>query len=458
VARPDEAFRARPPDPSPAEPFTPPAVHVEKLRNGITVLLVHEASPFETLEVVGTIPGDPAPAEVRQLLAGTVLDGTAKYDRSALDEKYARILMPRPLGTFYLDSVQFSQTFPAEKLDDAVDVLAEIVLRPAFDRHAFERSQRQQAVALEPVVEDANFATRTAIRTLLGPYGAFPTAKGIDAVRREDVVALYGRAFRPSRMALVAVGGAEEAKVLAALDRGFGGAPAPVERPVPAPAHTPAPAAPRLVVVDKPASDVSFIAEGFALSSIGSDDEVAATMASWVEMDNHGGRGAARLRDELKLVPWVKTFAFAGRLGGVCGWSTQAPTAKVAAVLAEADAVTREMAATGPTPDEVQTVRAVYGEDIVRSFKTTDSAAGVYALRFSVGLPADGLAAESARIDAMTAESLRAAAAKYLDPARTRVVIVGDLAALREPLRALGWGPIEVRDAAGAVVRTERAK
>jgi predicted Zn-dependent peptidase len=389
-----------------------------------------------------------------------MLNGTPKFSKSGIDELYARLLAPLPTWSWWPDAVRLSETFASDKLDAAVDALAEIVLRPAFERHELERSKNFQAQPRDSVIEDASFAENIVGHALFGAhvYGGFLTARGLRAVQREEIVALYGRTFLPSQMALVAVGGAEDAKVLAALERAFGDAPARVEPSASAPAHPPATVTgPRLVVVDKPGSDVSFVAEGFATPPAESDDEVAARMAIWVEMGNSVGRGPARLRDELKLVPWVGTFGWVARLAGIQGWRTQAPTAKVAAVLAEADAVTRSLATTGPTPDELEAVRAAFGGDFVRPFKTTAGAAITYSLRFARGLPFDGLAADVARVDAMTAESLRAAAAKYMDPSRTRVVIVGDLAALRAPLRALGWGPIEVRDAAGAVVRIERA-
>jgi hypothetical protein len=38
---------------------------------------------------------------------------------------------------------------------------------------------------------------------------------------------------------------------------------------------------------------------------------------------------------------------------------------------------------------------------------------------------------------------------RYLDADRMRVVVAGDAAALREPLAALGWGPVEMRGSDG---------
>jgi hypothetical protein len=57
----------------------------------------------------------------------------------------------------------------------------------------------------------------------------------------------------------------------------------------------------------------------------------------------------------------------------------------------------------------------------------------------------------------VTADAVKSAAARYLDADHMRTVIVGDWAKLRGSLVALGWGPIEVRNAAGALQRIEQA-
>jgi hypothetical protein len=56
------------------------------------------------------------------------------------------------------------------------------------------------------------------------------------------------------------------------------------------------------------------------------------------------------------------------------------------------------------------------------------------------------------RLTQVTRDAVKAAAAKYLDADRVRIVVVGDGAALKEPLAALGWGAVEQRGPDGAVV------
>jgi hypothetical protein len=55
----------------------------------------------------------------------------------------------------------------------------------------------------------------------------------------------------------------------------------------------------------------------------------------------------------------------------------------------------------------------------------------------------------------MSAEDIRAAAAKYFDPTHMRAIVVGDAATLEHALKALGWGAIEVGDATRVVLRTD---
>jgi hypothetical protein len=57
----------------------------------------------------------------------------------------------------------------------------------------------------------------------------------------------------------------------------------------------------------------------------------------------------------------------------------------------------------------------------------------------------------AARIESVPWAEVRAA---LPDPRAVKVVVVGDLASLTAPLVSLGWGPIDVHDADGRLVRT----
>jgi predicted Zn-dependent peptidase len=461
-APPDESFRSQPPAPTSSERFVPPRAKMQKLRNGIAVVLVDEPSPFETIVVVARGPAEPgAGTDVRETMLAPMLRGTPRYKLSTLLDRYAQALMPEPAWTAWIkDATLLSATFPTEKLDLAVGTLAEEVIHPEFERKTFERAREQRARSLDTAPLDPGYVAGTVIgRALFGatPYGDLVTAKGVRAVKREDVVALHDRLFEPSRLTLVAAGGVAEEKVMAALDLAFGAMPAPAKPPAPDPVPSvKLVAGPRLVVVDRPGATVSAIV-GAAIAP-GAADDMPTAMANDILTNNAVGRASARLRDDLKLVSRLETYRSTARFASIEGWRTQAPTEQVPKVLTEMDAMIRSFATGGPTVDEVETDRESLRGDFVRAFKTTGDAARAFAARIARGFPLDAVAIEAQKLDEPTGDSIRAAAAKYFDPDRSRVVIVGDLAQLRAPLLALGWGPIEVRDAAGAVLRTERAK
>jgi hypothetical protein len=60
------------------------------------------------------------------------------------------------------------------------------------------------------------------------------------------------------------------------------------------------------------------------------------------------------------------------------------------------------------------------------------------------------------RAIAVTPDAVRALAQTRLAPDKTRAVVVGDWSKLKTELKALGWGPIEIRDVAGKVLRVEK--
>ena len=466
-APPDDSFRLQPPAPTSGERFVPPQAKMQKLRNGIPVVFVDEPSPFETIVVVARGPVEPgAGTDVRDAMLAPMLRGTPKYKLATLLDRYAEALMPEPSWiTWVKDAILLSATFPAEKLDLAVGTLAEEVIDPEFERKTFERAREQRGRSLDAAPLDPGYVAATVIgRALFGPtpYGDFVTAKGVRAVKREDVVALHDWLFEPSRLTLVAAGGLAEEKVMAALDLAFGLAfgatPAPAKPPGPDPVPSVKLAGgPRIVVVDRPGATVSAIV-GASIAP-GAADDMATAMANDILTNNAVGRAGAKLRDELKLVSRLETYRATARFASIEGWRTQAPTEQVPKVLTEMDAMIRSFVTGGPTVDEVEMDRESLRGDFVRAFKTTGDAARAFAVRIARGFPLlDAVAIEAQKLDEPTGDSVRAAAAKYLDPDRSRVVVVGDLAKLRAPLLALGWGPIEVRDAGGSILRTERAK
>jgi predicted Zn-dependent peptidase len=110
----------------------------------------------------------------------------------------------------------------------------------------------------------------------------------------------------------------------------------------------------------------------------------------------------------------------------------------------------RELADRGPTADELGAAKAFMARSLPRGLETVQGMTSLFAEIAAYGLPVDNLQTLRARLDATSADAVRAAVPQA---GRMKAVVVGDLASLRGPLLALGWGAIEEHDADGNVIR-----
>jgi zinc protease len=434
------------------------------LHGGIPVVVAQEPSPFVTLYVLargGLADVGADHVEALKLLAAMLPRATTTESERALDDIYTALYMPRPASTWWPDAVVLRVTGPASKLRDVTELAADLALHPAFEPKALNRVRDRDADSYEREGASGGVVASGILRPLLfgsHPYGAVQGSAGrLRAVTRAEVVALHERVFDRGRLSLVATGGADTKQVLEALDDAFSGPPGHSTARAGIAPPAPPPIGPRLVVVDVPGATIANIAMGVLAPPAGSSDAEAALVATQLLADSSMGRLPSRLRDELGIVPFVSVSAAEARAGGVLGWTTRAPTARVPAVLTETARILRELAATGPSEDELAWARDREVYSLASSFETSSSSAYQFAWALATGESAESVALRPAQYAAVTTASARAAAARYLDADKLRVVVVGDWAALREPLGALGWGAVELRAADGTVVRRDDA-
>ena len=105
------------------------------------------------------------------------------------------------------------------------------------------------------------------------------------------------------------------------------------------------------------------------------------------------------------------------------------------------------------TPEEIgkikqRDVRALSGQ-----FETNAAVAGAIADIVRFGRPDDWVRTLRERLEAQTAPGVHAAAARAFRPGALTWVVVGDLARIEAPIRALGLGTVQVLDADGQVLR-----
>jgi predicted Zn-dependent peptidase len=124
---------------------------------------------------------------------------------------------------------------------------------------------------------------------------------------------------------------------------------------------------------------------------------------------------------------------------------------QTAGALATLAAGVQRMRDPGPSAEELAAAKAMLIRSQPRQLETMVGIVHAYAEIAAYRLPLDWLSTYGAQVQQVSLSEVRAAMPR---PETMTTVLVGDLQSLQAPLLALGWGPIEVHDAKGKLLRT----
>jgi len=454
----DETWRRTPPKPGPAPRFTLPQGESFKLPNGLTVIVhPNPALPLVAAELVVKSGSDANPSDQ---------PGLAGFTADMLDEGTATRSAPRiadeiaQLGAF-LDSAASSDASTVSLLalratfPQALDVLADVVLRPAFPTAEVERQRASRIGELTQQRDDpALVAAVAAAGALYGPdhpygYGQLGTEQAIRATTRENLVRFWRRHYLPGNAALVVSGDITADELRALATARFGGwerADAAVSA-VGDPSGTKA----RLVVVDKPGAPQTAL----RVTTIAAARRTPDYPAMQVMNAALGGLFSSRINLNLREEKGYSYGVFSGfRYDRTPGPFTIAGSVRtdvtgqsVAEILKEVNGMRDK-----PLPAaELAGARDSQVYSLPGQFETNSGIGASLADTFVFDLPADYWRTLPDRYRAVTAAQVQAAAQKYLKPDQLKVITVGDRAAIVPQLRKLGLGQPEVRDVDGQV-------
>jgi zinc protease len=450
---PDAPFRAGPPAPTTPVPFAAPEPVTLTLRNGIPLTLLSQPSNLIAIAVVakgGIVDVGADKSEVVGVMLRTMLAGSKTRPAAALETALADLSMPSFESSFFSDGAIVLAQLTAPVVKPGAELLADVVLQPAFLERDFAWQVNTIARDRDDVRTNPGFvAERTLRKIVFGrhPYAAVDGSSAeVRAVTRSEITALHGRLFDASRLSIVAAGAVSDKAVFAAIDAAFGN----IARREPAPRALPAIAplaGQRIVVVDRPGAPITRIEVGGLGPAIGATDVDSAETA----VEILAGAAFGRIRPLLRQVytaSWISPGSFRLRAAGFLGWGCELPPEHVAVTLGEMTRQVRLLAESGPTEEELTLLRDSHASYLGGLFGSPRHTALTYGRALAFGLPASFVKESAARRGNVDAAAIRAAATRWLDPTRMRVVLVGDWTAMRESVTALGWGVSLKADAA----------
>ena len=325
------------------------------------------------------------------------------------------------------DLVAFHITVRAESAVEAIDLLTDFVGRPKLDAEELDKErgvviQEIQRYKDEPasvagdLIERAGFGDHPLGRTVLGPE------QHIESFSREAIVAFRERRWAGQRGGAFIVGNLEHVPTNGAVDEYFGRFPSLPDAPA---SEAPVPFTP-VTLVEERDSNQSHLRMLYQPEIDPSD--ASQRVAFGIYSTLLGGSMGSRLFDEIReqrgLAYSVFAMAHIASDYSALVLGAGLESAKTVEAFTRMKEIVAELAADGPTEEEVERARAYVAGRRVLSFESTNSVAGYAAGRAIVHRegfdPDDAIAA----IDAVTFDQVFEAA-RRVNPDELSIACVG---------------------------------
>ena len=351
----------------------------------------------------------------------------------------------------------------ADYLDEGLDLLSDLLSAPSWPLREFSRVHAQTMTALRAAADSPDaVAHRHWLRLIYEvdhPYRV--PLQGVEAtvanLTRDDLRAFHQLRHRSSAAVWIVVGRLDPEWVRDRLDAWLVARPPGGE--VPTPEVGDAVACPksqlartpwkserpgRLVVVDRPGASQAVVKLGHPAPPRRHPDIWGLTVLNLILGGQFVSRLNTRLREEKGLTYSIESHFDHRREGGLFGITAALQADRLAEALGE---IRRELidltSDRPPTTREAAEARAALIGQLPQRFETAAGLTSEFSSLFLHEQPLDEFDQLHDHVADLTADRLAELAQRWIDPQRLAVVVVADLNAIRNQLRALdGIDPV----------------
>jgi zinc protease len=446
--------RSRPPQPGPPPALNLPQIQKRQLLNGLPVWIVElHKVPVAQINLVvlsGTAQDPPGKFGIASLTAAMLEEGAGS--RSALEIADAVDYLGADLGAASTtDATMVRLHVPAARLAEALPIMADVALRPAFPGDELDRQRQQRLTDIIQARDDpATIVSVGFSRLLYGRghrYGTpgFGTAETIKGFTTDDLRGFYNAIVRPSNAALLAVGDLTADTVMPLLESSFG---------TWKPPSTAAPAAEKLPAVEQPTAREVYLIEKpgapqtqIRIGWIGVPRSTPDYFPILVMNTLLGGSFSSRLNMNLRekhgyTYGASSSFdmrASAGPFSAGAGVQTDKTGEALKEFFNELSAIVKPVPA-----EELARARNYVALRFPTGFETTGDVSRRLEDAIVYKLPDDYFAKYVQNIQAVTPADVQRVAQKYIQPSRFIVTVVGDRQQIEPQIRPLNLGNLKV--------------
>lgn len=448
--------RTRPPVLGPAPTLTVPVVQNSRLENGVALRVAeHRELPLVQVTLLiaggGRLDGDTH--GLASFVANMLDEGAGRRDANALQAELAYLGAALSTGAGW-DNTSVSLKVARRNLEAALDLMADIVLRPTFATTEVRRQRDLRLASLLQQKDQPTSLAGLAFNQLLFPEGhPYQHALGGDSVSTVRIDSLMVRTFhtatyRPSRASFFVVGdlGEAEARTLLAARFGRWRAEGPERTPGPVLVQPTRPVGVKVVLVDKPGAAQSVIQIGTTGVERTNADFAALEVMNTILGGSFSSRLMTNLR-ETKGYTYGAGSSFTWRpLPGPFVASASVRTNVTDSSLVEFFSELRALRSAPVDEVELARAKAYLMLGVPGDLESTSQIAGQMVGLASFNLPLAWLTEYVEQVGKVTIADVRRVAERYLPAENALVVVVGDLARIRAGIEALNLGEVSVRE------------
>ena len=432
-----------------------------QLTNGLTVILSERRNlPIVSAALVFRTGSDANPLDKPGLANFTVAmldEGTTSRNALQLADDVAQIgATLETSSTMDLSRVQVRSL--KRIAPTALNILADVVLRPTFLQDEVERQRGQRISQLAddrqnpPSFRQGPWRRRSTARDTPTVTWSWEPKPSIRQMTRADMIAFWKANFVPNNAALIVAGdiGSEELRKLA--QSAFGDWPPGTVTSLAL--GLPGTTKSKAVVVDKPGAAQTVL----RVASIGVPRSTPDYAALEVMNASLGGLFSSRINMNLREehgYTYGAGSVFRYRRGAgpffvATGVRSDVTGASVKEIFKEID----RMITAPLTAEELALSRDSLVRSLPGQFETSSQVLSSFADVYVFNLGMDYFQRFPQQVNAVTTEAVQDVARRHLIPDRMVVVAVGDRAKIDPQLREVGLGSLELRDSDGNVVRS----
>lgn len=437
----------------PLNPVIIPEVEEIELENGLKLYLLEDKTlPLiqASVRIHGGSYLDPADKVGLAEICGNLMrtGGTEKWSSDELDDLLESIGGEAETSIETI-SGSLSLSMLSSYTDLAMEVMAELLRRPKFEKEKFE----QLMLSARSMISRRNdrstsIGEREFDKLIYGsesPYARHIEYATIDAISREDLKVFHARVFRPENIQMAIYGDIDTAKIKTLVKKHFGdwkkGAEALPKFPEVNYEYLS-----EVSYVDRPDDSQSNVYMGHIGGRLFDEDHAHRIVMNNVLGVGFGSRLFKEVRSRAGLAysvygVFTANLSYPGVFYNYVSTKNDATIRATKMIISEIKRMQKKLV----SDEELQFGKDRYLNSFVFNFDSKGKIISRMIYYDFFGLPRDFLNKQKEAVERTTAKDVLAVAKKYLKPDQMKILVVGAIDGLDEPLEKLGLGkPIKI--------------